>query len=383
MELIHAINPERIAWCCADFGITPEALASKLHIAPDTLRDVLAGDRGLTPNQLSKLAEFFGRGMLFFMEEGPVDESRIHTAQFRTLANQKHGLDPALKRLIERVERHREIYLSLLEDFDEEELASFRPPRIPRNAPRKAAAIARAWLGLTDSNTFDSYRTAVESKGLLVFRSNGYNGKWQIPGESPVLGFTLYHEICPVIVVRKVATETRQTFTLMHELGHILLHKTSAIDDAEDLDSHEGMEQEANEFAGHLLVPDSLLLQIRDAERPKEVSQFDTWLERPRKTWGVSGEVILRRLMDNGRLPKSEYAAYRAWRAKLPKVEPTGQPVRSYRHREPVHIFGSPYVGAVLDALNNETITLNRASAHLDNLRISDLHKLEGFYAGI
>jgi Zn-dependent peptidase ImmA (M78 family) len=383
MEQIRSINPDRIAWCCADFGMTPRDLASKLHLAPDTLDEVLAGEKGLTPNQLQKLAAFFGRGMLFFLEDSPVDERRVHTAQFRTLANQKHGLEPALKRLIERVERHRETYLSLLEDLDDQEAHRFVPPKLSGNTPKQAAEIVRAWLGLGESNNFETYRKAVEAQGLLVFRSNGYNGKWQIPSESPVLGFTLYDAQCPVIVVRKAATESRQSFTLMHELGHVLLHKASSIDDLDDLNSHEGMEREANEFAGHLLVPDVFLGSISDGERPAEVSQFDAWLEKPRKRWGVSGEVILRRLMDQGRLPKSEYAAYRAWRAALQMPREEGRGVRTYRHREPVHIFGSAYVGTVLDALNSQKITLNRASAHLDDLKISDLHKLEDFYAGV
>ena len=35
MERIQSINPERIAWCCADLGITPSELASALGIAAD------------------------------------------------------------------------------------------------------------------------------------------------------------------------------------------------------------------------------------------------------------------------------------------------------------------------------------------------------------
>ncbi|EQD55692.1 hypothetical protein B1A_11848, partial [mine drainage metagenome] len=47
------------------------------------------------------------------MEEGSVDEAQVHTPQFRTLANQKPELSARIKALIERVERQREVYLSL------------------------------------------------------------------------------------------------------------------------------------------------------------------------------------------------------------------------------------------------------------------------------
>lgn len=382
MEHITSINPERIAWCCSDYGITPDDLALGLNIAPASMERVMAGREGMTFAQLNKVARYFGRGVLFFLEDGPADDGVVHTLQFRTLANQKPALSPSLKRLVERVEKQREVYLSLLEDLGDLERQQFTPPDLPSKDPRRAAAMARKWLTLSDTNGFDSYRSALEAKGVLVFRSNGYNGPWQIPKESPILGFTLYEAACPVIVIKKLPWETRQSFTLMHELAHLLLHRSSSIDDEEDMYSHQGHESDANAFAGHLLVPDAFLSAIHDADRPKEVSQFDHWLEPQRKVWGVSGEVILRRLLDTGRLTESEYTAYRQWRAKLARPQASGG-TREYRHREPIHVFGDAFVRTVLDALNAQRITLARASSHLDNLKVKDLHKLEHFYAGL
>lgn len=381
MERIQSINPDRIAWCCADYGITPGDLASELGIATTRIERVMAGEDGLTFNQLQKIAEYFDRGILFFLEMEQVDEAQVHTPQFRTLANQKPELSTKLKALIERVEKQREVYLSLREDLDDTDRPKFSPPDLPRRDLRDAARIARQWLNLSDLNRFETYRAAVEAQGVLVFRSNGYSGKWQIAKENPMLGFTLYDSICPVIVVKKQTGESRQSFTLMHELGHLLLHKISSIDDEHDLQSHQGREREANAFAGHLLVPDVFLASIRDAERPGEVSRYDDWLASPRKIWGVSGEVILRRLLDAGRLPQSQYAAYRQWRTQFADV-PIGSGTRMYRYREPKHVFGDMFVRTVLDALNARHITLSKASSYLDSLKIKDLHQLEHFYVG-
>lgn len=381
MERIQSINPERIAWCCADLGITPGELATELGIAAVSMERVMAGE-GMTFNQLRKVADHFGRGVLFFLEEGPVDEAQVHTLQFRTLANQKPELSAKLKALIERVEKQREVYLSLREDLDDADRPRFSPPDLPRQDLREAARIARLWLGLNDQNSFDTYREALESRGVLVFRSNGYNGKWQIAKQNPILGFSLYDPACPVIVVKKLDSETRQSFTLMHELGHLLLHKTSSIDDERDFQSHRGHEREANAFAGYLLVPDFFLASIRDAERPDEVSQYDDWLEHQRRAWGVSGEVILRRLLDTGRLPQSQYEAYRQWWAQSVVAQKEGGN-REWRHREPRHIFGDVFVRTVLDALYARHITLAKASGYLDSLKIKDLHQLERYYAGL
>jgi Zn-dependent peptidase ImmA (M78 family)/transcriptional regulator with XRE-family HTH domain len=382
MERIQFINPERIAWCCADHGITPNDLASELGIAATSIERVMAGQDGITFNQLRKIAEYFGRGVLFFLEQGPVDEALVHTTQFRTLANQKPELSPKLKALIERVEKQREVYLSLCEDLSNTDRTWFNPPDLQEKNPREAAHVARQWLGLSDQNSFGTYREAVEAQGILVFRSNGYTGKWQIAKENPILGFSLYYSNCPVIVIKKQFWEPQQSFTLMHELGHLLLHKTSSIDDEHDLQSHKGRERGANAFAGHLLVPDTFLARIRDAERPDEVSQYDEWLELPRKTWGVSGEVILLRLLATGRLPQAQYTAYKQWKKQMPILQKDGGS-RLYRHREPKHVFGDTFVRTVLDALDARYITLAKASSYLDNLKINDLHQLERHIAGI
>lgn len=382
MERIQSINPDRITWCCADLGITPGELAAETGIAVATMEHVMAGKDGMTFNQLRKVADHFGRGVLFFLEEGAVDEAQVHSPQFRTLANQKPELSAKLKALIERVEKQREVYLSLREDLDDADRPRFSPPVLPNDDLQEAARITRQWLGLNEQNDFDSYREALESRGVLVFRSNGYNGKWQIAKENPILGFSLYDAACPVIVVKKQDWDTRQTFTLMHELGHLLLHKTSSIDDERDLESHRGHEREANAFAGYLLVPDAFLASIYDAERPDEVSEYDYWLERQRKAWGVSGEMILRRLLDMGRLPQSRYEAYRQWSRQTPIVVEDGGS-RKYRNREPRHIFGDTFVRTVLDSLYARHITLARASSYLDNLKIKDLHELERYYAGV
>jgi Zn-dependent peptidase ImmA (M78 family) len=382
MERIQSINPARIAWCCADLGITPDQLAAETGIAAATMVHVMAGKDGMTFNQLRKVADHFGRGVLFFLEEGAVDEAQVHSLQFRTLANQKPELSANLKALIERVERQREVYLSLREDLDDADRPRFVPPELPADNLQEAARIARQWLGLGEQNGFDSYRDALESRGVLVFRSNGYAGKWQIAKNNPILGFSLYDANCPVIVVKKLDWDTRQTFTLMHELGHLLLHKTSSIDDERDMESHRGHEREANAFAGYLLVPDSFLSGINDAERPDDVSQYDHWLGNQRKDWGVSGEMILRRLLDAGRLPQGRYEAYRQWVAQVPIIEEGGGS-RAYRNREPRHIFGDTFVRTVLDSLYARHITLAKASGYLDNLKIKDLHQLERYYAGV
>lgn len=382
MNRIESINTERIRWCADERGISLEQVANEAGVPQKALTNLLDDEVGLTFAQLRRLADYFGRGVLFFLDQGAVDAQRVHSVQYRTLTNQKPELSPNIRKLIERVERQRELFLALREELHPDDSPTFAPVDVVGRRPAEAAALVRQWLGLNQINTFDGFRGTLEAKGILVFRSNGYAGRWQIAKDSPILGFSLYSDICPVIVVKKTRAETQQSFTLMHELGHLLLHRTSSIDDDADMHSQQGHEREANSFAGHVLVPDAWLAEVRDDERPVAVEQYELWLTPFRQRWGVSAEVILRRLLDSGRLPQERYADYRAFVRGRQYEEDEGGGNRMYRHREPKHIFGDRFVRTVLSALGARKITATKACSYLDGLKLRDLHSLERYVAG-
>ena len=245
MERIQSVNIERISWACQEFGITLEQLAGSIDMPESTISRLKVGD-GITFNNLKKIADFFGHGVLFFLEQGAVDAEGIYTPQFRTILNRKPDLSAKLRRFVHRVEKQREAYLALQEAIAEPSV-TFTPPDVAGepNGP----AMVFDWLNLSHGNNFEGTRARIEQKGILVFLSNGYNGPWQIPKAEPILGFSIYTTPYPVIVVKK-ESEQRQLFTLMHELAHLLIHKTSWVDDQYDLESYAAQEQEANALAG-------------------------------------------------------------------------------------------------------------------------------------
>lgn len=285
MDRIDEINLQRVRWCCDEAGIEPDDLSDALGISHVTIEKFLQGECGLNFNQLQKMAGFFDRGMLFFLNPKPVDESRVLSPHCRTLANQKPDVTLSVTGWVRKVERQREIYLSLREELDAP-VPKVRFPKVNARKPAEAAQIIRKWLGLGDRADFDTFRNAIEAKHILVFRSNGYAGDWQIPKNSPVIGFSLYYEQCPVIVVKKQRWESRQNFTLLHELAHLILHQESMMDEESDLLSHETKEREANQFAGCLLVPDRFLDRIPIEEKPEHAGRYDDWLKPCRTQWG-------------------------------------------------------------------------------------------------
>ena len=394
MDLVKDINSDRISWCCQEYGITVAELGKKIGMAPNKLDEALATKRGITLNQLRNIAKEFDKGVLFFLESEPANE-KIYSVNFRTIGGERQAITPPpppppIKALIERVDRHRDIYIGLREDSSE-------PPQSPwqgmNNFPqdKKTASIAlfaRDWLGLDEKKAdFNTLRKAVQDKGILVFVSNGYKGKWKIDKESPVRGFSLYFDLAPVIFIKKYSGDVTndggkriQSFTLMHELGHLLKHKKSFIDLEEDFKKHQGLEKEANEIAGDILVPKKYLDQL-DYNRlsEAEANEFDDLIKAKADSWGVNTWVVMLRLLSEGKISQKKYNDYEAHRKSL--TTPVSASISGggsrKRHKEPLNIFGRHYVATVLDALNDKQITIVKASNFLDNLKIGDIQKLK------
>lgn len=379
MERLDNINLDRIRSSAAAHQLSLDTLFHELNIADSTLTKLAESGGGLTYSQLNRIAKHLNRGVLYFMEPGDVDENSLQSPQFRSLQNQKPELSRKVRIIIEKIEQYRNIYITLRETI-QDNAKPFSPARIPEN-PEKAAVAARRWLNIQEDNSFSATRRAIENANILVFRSNGYAGQWQIPEEDDVLGFSLYFELLPVIFVRKQDSEARQLFTLAHELGHLLMHKDHFIDGEREFRSTLIPEVEANRFAGHFLVPNEYLSKIDDRLKPADAYDYPSWLEKHTKRWAVSTETLLRRLFDVGRLTETEYGSYKKWRSNQPLSQSSGGS-RQYRHREPRHLFGERFVSAVLQSLSENKISLVTASQYLDNLKAEDVRKLEAFYEG-
>jgi len=88
----------------------------------------------------------------------------------------------------------------------------------------------------------------------------------------------------------------RQLFSLVHELGHLLLHLSGDI--GEETEKEKKMEQEADEFAAAFLIPRDAFLSCWNAREDLY------WFERiiaVKRIFKVSYKTVLRILDDNGK----------------------------------------------------------------------------------
>ncbi|HXG59359.1 MAG TPA: ImmA/IrrE family metallo-endopeptidase [Thermoanaerobaculia bacterium] len=168
--------------------------------------------------------------------------------------------------------------------------------------------------GATWANALSVLIGRAEDLGVLVMVNGvvGNNTRRKLrPTE--FRGFTLVHELAPVVFVNGADTKAAQIFTLAHELAHLWIG-VSALSDADPAFVPDiGIERWCNQVAAEFLVP---LASIRLAFRRDQPLTAE--LERLAARFKVSTLVILRRAHEAQYLSWEEYrAAYEAERDRV------------------------------------------------------------------
>lgn len=108
---------------------------------------------------------------------------------------------------------------------------------------------------ITKHETRNPFQIAKEKKAILV--------------TAPLVdvrGFYQYFKRQNIIYIDQSLTERQKEFVCAHELGHMMMHRNS---NAIFMDTHtffvtNKYENEANEFAVHLLISDEAIFEHRD-----------------------------------------------------------------------------------------------------------------------
>ena len=143
-------------------------------------------------------------------------------------------------------------------------------------------------------------RNAVERAGVFVHCFTGIETEI-------VRGFAIYEDFLPIIGLNNEDRYPAKTFTIFHELVHLMKRSSAVCNDmiSHDLAQHE--EVFCNAVAGEILVPKLNLIRQLGSLTTDEIDL--NLISKLAAKFSVSKEVISRRLLDIGKISKSRYSA--------------------------------------------------------------------------
>lgn len=369
------INPLLLVWARERAGLSAEEAAQKFR----RWSDWEAGNAFPTYPQLEQLSDALKVPIaVFFFPEPPELPSINET--FRTLPEEALDELPSRMRMLLRKAKAMQLNLADLTDGrNPADHMITRDLAFPASVDiAEMAAVVREYLGVTlqdqiawrtPDEALKGWRTALLEAGVFVFKD-----AFRLEGYS---GFCLFDDEFPIIYVNNTATKTRQIFTCLHELAHLIFH-TSGIDTAQDgyiarlVGDARQIEIACNSFAGQFLVPEAAFEQAMVGRDSSE-----TTAELLAARFNVSREVIFRRLLDRGQVSEPQYeAAVKRWNAqrKAPR-EAGGNP-----YNTALAYLGREYIGLALSQYHRNRIDQSQLAEFL-NTKPRFVGTLEEYYS--
>lgn len=381
------VNPQVLVWARETAGLAPEAAAKKLgfsdsrkRTATDRLLALEAGDLVPSRSVLTRMAKVYRRSLLALMLPAP--PKRADRGQdFRTLP---HALPPEESALVDalvRDVRARQAILraALLDDEDFVPLGFIGSRSAQQGVPALVEAI-ETLLGVTREDyraqqnadgAFALLRSRVEALGIFVLLKGDLGSHHTRIDVEAFRGFALADEVAPFIVINDRDSRTAWSFTLVHELVHLLLGQTGI----SGLWAENEIEVFCNRVAGEYLLPQPELqaLEIAAAEefesQMKRISEFAT-------ARNVSSSLVAYKLYLAGRVGRDywmEASQYfrRLWLESRQGREPA--PVNYYVVRQ--HRVGKQLIRTV-DRLISEGALSDSEGAKVLGVRANKLQTL-------
>jgi Zn-dependent peptidase ImmA (M78 family)/DNA-binding XRE family transcriptional regulator len=374
------VEPELLIWARRKAGyLTVEEAAAKANVSAANLTAWEEGRARPSLPQLRKLGKAYRRRIaVFYLPEPPKDFPPIK--DYRVIHGAKReAQSPELLAEVREAHERREIALDLLEDAGER-APSFRLKANLAESPEEVATRIRRALGVTTEEQadwhdgrigFNAWRFAAERLGVLVTQMTTV-------ARHEARGFSIAETPLPLVAANNEDPYVARSFTLIHELAHVGLHASGLCDLADSV----RVERFCNHVGGAVLVPPRALLGENVVrEHGVEPAWSDRELRRLATTYGVSREVIVRRLLILGRTDEHFYNSKRAEYESERQDRIAHAEEREWRWgpspaTTAVARAGHFFSRVVLDSYSRGSITASDVAQYL-NVRVKHLPSIE------
>ena len=282
--------------------------------AVERLTAIESGDADPTRAQLLAMSKRYHRPLVtFYLQKLPEPASR--TYDFRTVRAPQAESEGRLSALIRDVRARQSLVVNALETADEGEPLGFvGTMKLPVEPDALAAAIVKTWeLNIaafraerTVDLAFKLFRECVERTGVFVILQ-GNLGHYTSNIDAKVFrGFAIADKIAPFIVINETDTRTAWAFTLLHELGHILLGQSGV----SGYQSDNGVERVCDQAASRILLAGDLDRSAFPQNATSlEIGAFINEFARARK---LSRAMVAYNLLGAGRISPAIYGTLTA-----------------------------------------------------------------------
>jgi len=251
--------PSKLAYVIEARGVTPDEAAALGGISVSRFREALQGERVPTVRQICRLSDALAVPYYAWFSETyevvdfPITDFRgTDPAPFRSGTHSK-----AILRNI----RFRDFYADLFSRLDlpaPDRLSSIELDENPEQAAQSVRfALALDEFQFTEPNKksfFNKLRSKIEELGVFVTQDHNISDE--------IDGFALFHNNFTanyIFVNSSKRNSGRKSFTIAHELAHIMGRRSAVSDDYR---SDNEVELYCNRFAASLLLPRNALIEF-------------------------------------------------------------------------------------------------------------------------
>jgi Zn-dependent peptidase ImmA (M78 family)/transcriptional regulator with XRE-family HTH domain len=320
-------------------GMTQEALGEKVGVTRQTIAAWESGERTPALEQLGRLARVLGVSLDLFLKP---EEGLEPVLLFR--ADVPSAISQDLKIILTRK----------VEDYAFIEQIVGAEPVLPESRKAQEQALAaidthaeriRDWLGV-ENGPLGDVLALLEDRGIKII---------QCPLPLQISGFSAYtEELGGVIIVNTEHATERQYFTAIHELVHLIYHRTEYRKPvALPAKGKDPREKFADALAGAVLIPRSVIEEELGFYRNKWIPE--PVLDYMKRRYYVSMKTVLFRAEQTGLIsPKQRGQQMSKLILKYGKVD-EGAPLEKPK-------MPSRLERLVYQALADEKITTSRAA---------------------
>ena len=325
MSRAENINANILSWARETAGLSVKEAAVRLGLtasarasAEDKLRALESGETRPTRKQLLKIASIYRRPLSVFYSAGR-PKIAARGEDFRTIAGEIAPEDAAiLDALLRDIRVRQDMVRALLEDDDDVRRLGYVGSMTIAEPVATAADIVRSILGLPDgppavhgrdtaAELFSALRARVEAAGVFVILVGNLGSHHTNISERVFRGFAIADDLAPFIVINDQDANAARSFTLIHELVHILVGSTgvsaapSTVTPATPLAR---IERFCNDVAGEFLLPEASILNIGPLDTMEAMTTAINALSEER---GVSQAMVAYRFWRTGRIDADAY----------------------------------------------------------------------------